>query len=938
MKRTLLFLLFILTLSPKYVLAYGLNEDLNDATFTINTGGGIFIPDINGDGYSEIISGENIYFGRENWPNSLTQPSVTISGLGYAYYAGDVNADGYGDLISFSSSNIYLILGRKTWNSTYNINDIKQATFVAPTSPNHVGYIGDINGDGYDDMGIGIPTHYIWEDPPPYYIRSYVFIVFGSASPSSVPSLLTGADASILGSSVNALTDSASADWFGNALRYAGDINADGYDDFIVSSYEDPAGGNDLGRTYLFYGKTSGWILNAAKTDADASFIGIVSNTRIGTFGSSHFRSDFNYDGYDDIYYGGTGNQTNISYGGSTYLFFGPDPGWGLDQSTNNADAYYLGTRLEERVGYPVVTADLNLDGMSDLLTAGGRYNYGNVREGITWLVYGKTSGWSPAVNITSADASWPGLNSGDLARIASADDINGDGIDDLIFESRAGVGYIILNEVGSTESPAYKLRISSGDKPAKKMPEANITIDFSTVTSSSGYITVTEHLNQKPVDAANFGTLKKYWTIEPTDLSDYTYNITFKYSDYDLDGMENEEHLKIFYKSGSDWIEVPSQADPDTNRIWTTGGVTHFSDWIVGKEQDYPTSVEIKSEYDYSTAQNPRITFTKSTDTTGTLPSTGLSHYNVYLDRGTSSELSIENIPVQGNGDDNYAWVDNRDVKVIFLNEDVGNSSDDRIRVEFKSYNDERIKEGKHEWLVEAVDGAGNTTTTTASIYIDLTNPILDDLAISPLFASDWGGNRIENGQRYFLSSQFNFFGFSALARDPFSSQTIYHPNDITHTFPQISSGPEKINLLIEKKNTSGAYENYLEEEYRFGSGQALGNDIATIIDQSKESRLYFDSPVGMVNGEYRITIKLVDKVDNWTSKMFYVNIGSPTFTSVKAVRPEQLDQLSEVKTNYPEPSLAEEEPLPPTEQIPLSSPSILSSIIQFIKNFFTR
>jgi len=950
MKKILLILLFSIILIPKNALAYGINEDLNSATFTINTGGGVFIPDINGDGYNEILSGENIYFGRENWPVSLTQPSVTISGLGYAYYAGDVNSDGYGDIISHSSSNVYLILGRKVWNSTYSIADIKQATFVAPDNPNHVGYIGDINGDGYDDMGIGIPTHYIWDDPPPYYIRSYVFIVFGSTNPSNITSLLTGADASYLGSSVNAITASASADWFGNAIRYAGDINADGFDDFIVSSYEDPAGGNDLGRTYLFYGKASGWILNADKTDAAASFIGITSNTRVGTFDSSRFRSDFNYDGYDDIYYGGIGNAVNASYAGSTYLFFGPDPGWGLDQSTNNADAYYLGTRIEERVGYPVVTADLNLDGMSDLLTGGGRYSYGNAKEGITWLVYGKTNGWSPAINVTSTDASWPGLSSGDQTRISSAEDINGDSIDDLIFESRSGVGYIIINEVGSTASPAYKLRIPSGDKPAKKMPEASVTIDFSAVTSSSGYITVTEHLNQKPITADNFGTLNKYWTIEPTDLVDYSYNLTFKYSDYDLSGMTNEAFLKIFYKDGSDnWIEVPSEVDTNTNRIWTTGGISHFSDWVVGKEQDFPTAVEIKPDtaLDYTTTSAPRLTFTKSADTSGTLPSTGLNHYNVFLDRGTSYELSVENIPTQGNDDDNYVLVDNNIAKVIFLNEDVGDSSDDRIRVEFKSFVSERIKEGKHEWLVEAVDGAGNTTTTTAQVYVDLTNPTIEDFAITPIFSTPvWAGELVKDNQKLYLSGQFNWLAFTGLAADPFSSQSFYYPNNVVKTLTKVSSGPETIQLLIERKNANDHYETYLNQEYAFGNGQTLGNNIKSILDQSKESRFYFVTPIGLINGEYRVIVKLFDKVDNWTSEIFFLNIGGVKNYSAVADQSEISTQISgsaPVSTliDPPQNNYLRNEPAPAnsedTKVIPILPSFGLAAVIPIFINAFS-
>ena len=61
---------------------------------------------------------------------------------------------------------------------------------------------------------------------------------------------------------------------FGNSVSTAGDVNGDGFGDFIISSYYDDDGGNSAGQTYLILGKASGWSMDTDLSDADASFIG----------------------------------------------------------------------------------------------------------------------------------------------------------------------------------------------------------------------------------------------------------------------------------------------------------------------------------------------------------------------------------------------------------------------------------------------------------------------------------------------------------------------------------------------------------------------------------------------------------------------------------------------------------------------------------------
>ena len=60
---------------------------------------------------------------------------------------------------------------------------------------------------------------------------------------------LSDADASFWGEGAN--------DWSGGAVSGAGDVNADGYDDFIIGACGDDDGGTSAGQTYLILGKVT---------------------------------------------------------------------------------------------------------------------------------------------------------------------------------------------------------------------------------------------------------------------------------------------------------------------------------------------------------------------------------------------------------------------------------------------------------------------------------------------------------------------------------------------------------------------------------------------------------------------------------------------------------------------------------------------------------
>ena len=119
-------------------------------------GGGIVMPDLNGDDVNDLIvnlgsiylnTKTYIFYGGANFdllPDDSLIHYEIVDGISYA---GDVNADGYGDIITsqYSSAEVEVYFGGP------HMPGYPQIT-IFETS-HKVGYFGDVNGDGVDDFG-----------------------------------------------------------------------------------------------------------------------------------------------------------------------------------------------------------------------------------------------------------------------------------------------------------------------------------------------------------------------------------------------------------------------------------------------------------------------------------------------------------------------------------------------------------------------------------------------------------------------------------------------------------------------------------------------------------------------------------------------------------------------------------------------------------------
>jgi len=211
--------------------------------------------DVNGDGYADILvggRGHNGFRGRVNLHyGSAAGPDTSVSwweagpdpsdSMSPCATAGDVNGDGIADfMIGIPSTasipgETRLYLGAKTGPSHTPV------WTGADTDGFCVGTAGDVNGDGLSDILIGAP-YTDFEDSTD---TGRVHVYYGRAEdlPGFYPSEHMGPVAGARE---------------GLAVSGAGDVNADGYDDVLVGAPEFDDGADHGGQVQLFYGSDDG--------------------------------------------------------------------------------------------------------------------------------------------------------------------------------------------------------------------------------------------------------------------------------------------------------------------------------------------------------------------------------------------------------------------------------------------------------------------------------------------------------------------------------------------------------------------------------------------------------------------------------------------------------------------------------------------------------
>jgi len=143
----------------------------------------------------------------------------------------------------------YLILGKDPadWGKGFDLANA-DASFIGEREDAFSGWsvasAGDVNGDGYDDSLIGA---YGNEGGGADAGQTYLILGKDPADWGNDFNL-ANADASFIGEREDAFS--------GGSVASAGDVNGDGYDDFLIGAYGDEEGESSAGQTYLLLGTT----------------------------------------------------------------------------------------------------------------------------------------------------------------------------------------------------------------------------------------------------------------------------------------------------------------------------------------------------------------------------------------------------------------------------------------------------------------------------------------------------------------------------------------------------------------------------------------------------------------------------------------------------------------------------------------------------------
>ncbi|MEI8259354.1 MAG: VCBS repeat-containing protein, partial [Deltaproteobacteria bacterium] len=275
----------------------------------------------------------------------------------------------------------------------------------------------DANGDGLADLVVGAPGASANTG------RAYAYLSTASGLPASPSTTLGGPD----GANGN----------FGGALSSAGDVNGDGFADLLVA-----ADSVDVfaGRVYVYPGGTAGLAASPALTL-------LAPDGAYGHFGSSVASAgDVNGDGFADVV---VGARSAASLSGRAYLYLGSGAGLATLPALTLLPPDSMGS-----FGCSVTGAgDVNGDGFGDL--AIGAYGV-NSSVGRAYLYLGGAAGIGalPGVALVGPDGSYGNFG----GSLAPADDVNGDGLADLVVGAygvamSAGRAYVYLGTASGVSS-----------------------------------------------------------------------------------------------------------------------------------------------------------------------------------------------------------------------------------------------------------------------------------------------------------------------------------------------------------------------------------------------------------------------------------------------------------------------------------------------------
>ncbi len=342
--------------------------------------------------------------------------------LGSQVKTGDINGDGITDLVIYNTSNIRIrvIFGRKTgWvpSGVLSVGTDNSSRFITITDdsalPNFLASnnfgnmrgnalaVGDLNGDGYDDIAMGYGNS----------TNAFIKVFYGSANPVDTPtSAIT-----------DRITFPKTSDDDGPSIIIGHFANT-AHKDILAHVKFDSFTGTST--AYVIYGKSGATVTATAVSNTAtpslpitaeavatvASTVGFKINNTAPTWLRVMMKNtgDVNGDGYDEIIFG------DYITGEDMHLLFGQSPAnWNTDKTTaatgSTPDIVNVDARIAagatEAVKFTngghyftrqtLRIADMNNDGYDDIIADNNTYQN---------VYFGKAAGaWTTPVDVSNA-------------------------------------------------------------------------------------------------------------------------------------------------------------------------------------------------------------------------------------------------------------------------------------------------------------------------------------------------------------------------------------------------------------------------------------------------------------------------------------------------------------------------------------------------------
>lgn len=306
-------------------------------------------------GYTGTVSNRGKVYVYSGATGTLLASHTGNPGEAFGYSAataGDVNNDGTPDYIVGGNGSYNpavrgyaRVYSGATHAELYEFEGEPGASFGSG-----VAGVGDVNGDGFDDVVVGSEWYSstLGSPPPNGTGRIYVY---------------SGANGSLLWEREG----NASGDWLGSGVGSVSDVNNDGVRDVVASARR---ANNRNGLAYVFSGVDGTPVFTLTPT---APFSQSNTFGQFFAFGAG----DFNNDNQEDIY---IGDYNAASGDGRVYLYSGED-----GSLIREIDAFEAGEGIGGGRGMP----DVNGDGYDDLIIAGYTSNAGASGGGKVYIVSG---------------------------------------------------------------------------------------------------------------------------------------------------------------------------------------------------------------------------------------------------------------------------------------------------------------------------------------------------------------------------------------------------------------------------------------------------------------------------------------------------------------------------------------------------------------------